>query len=149
MMNKVTTIDELRTMCNGEVVELPPFIQGQHFYARLKRPSMMKLASSGKIPNKLLRSANALFNGTVSRELEEDDDFMKDLFSTIDVLAESVFIEPSWKDLKEAGVELTDEQYMFIFNYTQKGVDQLEPFREDEPDTTVGKHVKNVQEETE
>lgn len=129
---KVTSIDELKLMANGEIVKLPSFINGKDFYARLKRPSMMKLVQSGKIPNRLLRAANTLFNGEVSTELDTDDEFMKDLFDVIDVLADSVFVEPSWSEIKEAGIELTDEQYMFIFNYSQKGVEQLEPFRENE-----------------
>lgn len=140
-MQKVTTIDELKQMSSGEVVELPAFVQGQQFFARLRRPSMMKLVQSGKIPNKLLRSANALFNGTVSKELDEDEEFLKDMLDVIDVLAESVFVEPSWEELKKAGIELTDEQYMFIFNYTQEGVKHLEPFREDEQGGTAGQHV--------
>lgn len=140
-MQKVTTIDELKQMSSGEVVELPAFIQGQQFFARLRRPSMMKLVQSGKIPNKLLRSANALFNGTVSKELDEDEEFLKDMLDVIDVLAKSVFVEPSWEELKKAGIELTDEQYMFIFNYTQEGVKQLEPFREDEQGGAAGQHV--------
>lgn len=131
---KVTSIDELKLMASGEIVKLPSFMNGKDFYARLKRPSMMKLVQSGKIPNRLLRAANTLFNGEVSNELDTDDEFMKDLFDVIDVLAESVFVEPSWSEIKDAGIELTDEQYMFIFNYSQKGVEQLEPFREDEED---------------
>lgn len=132
MEHKVTTIDQLKLMAGGEVVKLPPFIQGQDFYAKLRRPSMLKLVQSGQIPNSLLRTANMLFSGGVNEELERDDEFMKDIFELIDVLAEAVFVEPSWNSLKQAGIELTDEQYMFIFNYTQEGVKALEPFREDE-----------------
>lgn len=129
---KVTTIDELRVMAGGEIVELPPFVEGQKFYARLRRPSMLKLVQSGQIPNSLLRTANMLFAGGVEEELDRDDEFMKDMFDLIDVLANAVFVEPSWNELKQADIELTDEQYMFIFNYTQKGVKALESFRENE-----------------
>lgn len=128
---KVTTIDELKLMAGGEVVELPPFVEGQRFFAKLRRPSMLKLVQSGQIPNSLLRTANTLFAGEVEAELDKDDEFMKDMFDLIDVLADAVFVEPSWNSLKQAGIELTDEQYMFIFNYTQKGVKALEPFRTD------------------
>lgn len=127
---KVTSIDQLKLMSGGEIVKLPPFVQGQEFYAKLRRPSMLKLVQSGKIPNSLLRTANMLFSGGVDKELDRDDEFMKDMFDLIDVLAESVFVEPSWSELKQAGIELTDEQYMFIFNYTQEGVKAVEPFRE-------------------
>lgn len=137
MEHKVTSIDQLKLMAGGEVVKLPPFIQGQDFYAKLRRPSMLKLVQSGQIPNSLLRTANMLFSGGVNEELDRDDEFMKDIFELIDVLAEAVFVEPSWNSLKQAGIELTDEQYMFIFNYTQEGVKALEPFREDEKTTTA------------
>ena len=141
---KVTSIDQLKIMSGGEIVKLPPFIQGQDFYAKLRRPSMLKLVQSGQIPNSLLRTANMLFSGGVNEELDRDDEFMKDLFDLIDVLAEAVFVEPSWSELKQAEIELTDEQYMFIFNYTQEGVKQLEPFREDEEVASTDKYVKSI-----
>lgn len=141
---KVTSIDQLKIMSGGEIVKLPPFIQGQDFYAKLRRPSMLKLVQSGQIPNSLLRTANMLFSGGVNEELDRDDEFMKDLFDLIDVLAGAVFVEPSWSELKQAEIELTDEQYMFIFNYTQEGVKQLEPFREDEEVASANKYVKSI-----
>lgn len=141
---KVTSIDQLKIMSGGEIVKLPPFIQGQDFYAKLRRPSMLKLVQSGQIPNSLLRTANMLFSGGVNEELDRDDEFMKDLFDLIDVLAGAVFVEPSWSELKQAEIELTDEQYMFIFNYTQEGVKQLEPFREDEEVASTDQYVKSL-----
>ena len=141
---KVTSIDQLKIMSGGEIVKLPSFIQGQDFYAKLRRPSMLKLVQSGQIPNSLLRTANMLFSGGVNEELDRDDEFMKDLFDLIDVLAGAVFVEPSWSELKQAEIELTDEQYMFIFNYTQEGVKQLEPFREDEEVASTDQYVKSV-----
>lgn len=141
---KVTSIDQLKLMSGGEIVKLPPFIQGQDFYAKLRRPSMLKLVQSGQIPNSLLRTANMLFSGGVNEELDRDDEFMKDMFDLIDVLAGAVFVEPSWSELKNAGIELTDEQYMFIFNYTQEGVKALEPFREDEEVASADKYVKSI-----
>lgn len=136
-MATVTTIDQLKVMAGGEIVKMPPFIEGQDFYAKLRRPSMLKLVQSGKIPNSLLRTANMMFSGEVEGELDRDDEFMKDMFDLIDVLADSVFVEPSWSDMKQAGIELTDEQYMFIFNYTQKGIQAVEPFSEDKKDTAT------------
>lgn len=143
MMN-VTSIDELLTMSQGELVELPPFVQGQKFIARLKRPSMMKLIKNGQIPNSLLRAANSLFVGKTDEEVDMDDEFLKDLLGVIDVLAEATFVEPRWEDIKSKGIELTDEQYMFIFNYTQRGVNALEPFRENTEGVTDNKHVEAV-----
>lgn len=141
---KITSIDELKVMASGEVVKLPSFGQGQDFYARLRRPSMLKLAQSGQIPNSLLQTANTLFNGTVDQKLDADPEFMKDMFDLIDVLAEAVFVEPSWQAIKEADIQLTDEQYMFIFNYTQQGVKALEPFRENEETLNPAEHGASI-----
>ncbi|MDY6416173.1 MAG: hypothetical protein SPK83_04905 [Succinivibrio dextrinosolvens] len=105
---------------------------------------MLKLVQSGQIPNSLLRTANMLFSGGVEEELDRDDEFMKDMFNLIEVLADAVFVEPSWNEMKNAGIELTDEQYMFIFNYTQEGVKAVEPFRENEEADTADKHVESI-----
>lgn len=125
---EITPITSLKEYAQGEIVELPPFSEGKPFIARLKRPSMMVLMKTGKIPNSLLLTANSLFAGD-SSAATVDEDFYKQVLEVIEVIAEASFIEPSWSDLKEAGVELTDEQYTFLFNYTQRGVKALEPFR--------------------
>lgn len=123
----VTTIEELKAFSSGQVVELPSFAEGQPFYARLKRPSMMTLVKQGKIPNELLHSANSLFaNGGASINTD-DDKMMAQLFDLLDVMAEATFVEPTYKEIKDAGVELTDEQLMFIFSYSQEGVNALKP----------------------
>lgn len=129
---QITSIEQLRSYKSGQVVELPAFGDGQPFVARLKRPSMMALAKSGQIPNELLNSANSLFEKGPQGVLkvgEFDDDTMKKLFDIIDVICQASFVEPTYQQIKEAGLELTDDQYMFIFNYTQNGVHALDSFR--------------------
>ena len=129
---QITSIDQLKNYKAGQVVELPAFGDGQPFIARLRRPSMMSLAKRGKIPNELLNSANSLFERGPQGLMQKgkfDDETMTKLFDIIDVICEASFIEPSYRDIKDAGVELTDDQYMFIFNYTQNGVQALDSFR--------------------
>lgn len=129
---QITSIEQLRSYKSGQIVELPAFGDGQPFVARLKRPSMMALAKSGQIPNELLNSANSLFEKGPQGVLkvgEFDDDTMKKLFDIIDVICQASFVEPTYQQIKEAGLELTDDQYMFIFNYTQNGVHALDSFR--------------------
>lgn len=132
---QITSIEQLKKYNTaGQVVELPPFGDGQPFVAKLKRPSMMSLAKQGKIPNQLLNSANSLFEkgpqGVIHMD-EFDDETMSKLFDIIDIICEASFVEPSYSQIKEAGIDLTDEQYMFIFNYTQIGVQALDSFRKD------------------
>lgn len=143
-MGTITTIDELRMMAQGEVVKFPSYQSGQDIYVRMKRPSLLKLIEKGKIPNALLTAANTLFAGDVGQGLEQDEGMLKEILSVIDILAEASFVEPSWKDIIEAGIELTDEQYMFIFNYTQKGVNALTPIGEKPTDPSDNLNVGEV-----
>lgn len=123
----ITSLESLQEYGRGAIVQLPPFAEDQPFVARLRRPSMMALAKSGKIPNALLSTANSLFiKGGVDAA---DDSVMKDVLSVVDVLCAAAFVEPTYEQLQKVGVELTDEQYMFVFNYTQKGIKALQPFR--------------------
>lgn len=125
----ITSLEELKQYSSGKVVVLPNFAEGQPFVAKLKRPSLLAMIKAGKIPNSLLKSANELFaNGNIDTNNEEA---LGDVFGVIDIICEATFVEPKYSEIKEAGVELTDDQYMFIFNYTQNGVKALESFREE------------------
>lgn len=127
--NKITSIEELVQVSKGAIVELPPFVEGHQFFARLKRPSMLKLVKANKIPNELLTSANSLFAQGTRNLNTLDKNMMNNLFSVMDIICEEAFVEPTYKELKEAGIELTDDQIAFVFGYTQNGVKQLESFR--------------------
>lgn len=125
----VTSFEQLAEYSKGVVVELPPFGPDQPFIARLRRPSMMGLAKAGKIPNQLLDSANRLFFGDKGRSVKYDQEALAQTFEVIDVLCEAAFVEPKYSELKQVGVELSDDQYMFIFNFIQQGVKALDSFR--------------------
>lgn len=131
---RVTSISELKEYSSGSIVKLPDFSEGQPFYARLRRPSLMNMARKGMIPNDLLVTANELFtNKAVNVVNVQDEKFMERMFGVMDTMCEAVFVEPTYKELVDAGIELTDEQYMFVFTYTQQGVNALKPFHTDKP----------------
>lgn len=123
----VTTLDQLKEYGKGQIVRLPDFAEDQPFVVRLKRPAMLALAKAGKIPNNLLTTANELFAG--NKDLYQSEEALKDIFTVIDVICEACFVEPTYVQLKGAGIELTDEQLLAVFNYTQRGLKALEPFR--------------------
>lgn len=126
---QITSIDELKSYANGTVVELPSFSEGQPFVARLKRPSLLGMVKQGKIPNTLLVRANELFVQAGAGFDVEEENMMEQMFDVLDLMAGETFVEPTYKEIKEAGIQLTDEQFMFIFNYAQQGVRALESFR--------------------
>lgn len=125
---QVTSLEQLKQYANGNVVRLPDFAEGQPFVAKLKRPSILGMAKQGKIPNSLLVKTNELFVQSGSLDTEENS-MMQEIYDVIDLIANETFVEPTYDEIKSTGIELTDEQMMFIFNYSQQGVKALESFR--------------------
>lgn len=125
----VTSFADLQRYARGTVVQLPDFADGQPFIARMRRPSLMSLVKVGKIPNTLLVTANEMFNGSGANA--DDENVLKNMFEVMEVICDTALIEPSYKQIKEAGMELSDDQIMAIFNYTQVGVKALENFRQE------------------
>lgn len=136
MEQKVTSIEQLKAYANGQMVELPPFAEGQPFVVRMKRPSMMVLVKTGKVPNRLITMANQLFLGNKKMD-EKNVKLLPEMFEVFDAIVDASLIEPKYSDIKNAGIELTDDQLMAIFNYTQSGVKALERFH-NEPTVNVG-----------
>lgn len=125
-MQEVTSISQLNEYSKGQLVELPSFGEGQPFFARLRRPSMLALAKSGKIPNSLLATANRMFDSSLDTKSES---MLKDFYMVIETILEAAFVEPTYQEIKDAGVQLSDDQMIFVFNYTQQGVRALDQFR--------------------
>ncbi|APH17195.1 hypothetical protein NPD5_2897 [Clostridium sporogenes] len=129
---KVTNIEDLKKLSQGEVIQLPQFRQGRPFNARVKRVSLLNLVRKGVVPNKLLSAAEELFYGKQSSKENVD---LAQMTNVMYIMAENALVEPSIEDLKSVGLELTDEQIVALFNYTQEGVSELDSFRE-EPENT-------------
>lgn len=128
---QITTVTDLQSYANGTVVRLPDFGDGQPFVARLRRPSMLVLAKQGKIPNSLLVAAGELFTkGGIGLD-SDDEDMLGNMYEIMDIVATSALIQPSMEEIRGAGLELSDDQMMAIFNYTQAGVKALESFRQE------------------
>lgn len=124
-----TTFNELQGYAVGNVVRLPDFSEGQPLIARLKRPSLLALTASKKIPNTLLTAASELFNGSGKIDADNEN-ALTDLYKVCRIICESSLIQPTLNEIEKAGLELTDEQMIAIFNYSQQGVKALEPFRQ-------------------
>lgn len=128
---QITTFDDLKKYADGQVVELPAFAVGQPFIVRMKRPSMFVLAKTGKIPNHLLKSANELFvKGGGSANIHDEKMFEK-MYELFEVIADASLISPTLTEIKNAGIELSDDQIMAIYKYSQEGVKALDSFRKE------------------
>lgn len=125
---KVTSLEDLKKMAECDIIELPKFKQEMPFIAKVKRVSLLNLVRRGVIPNQLLSAAEELFYGKTSNKGNVD---IKALTDVMFIMAENTLVEPSIKDIQDTGLELTDEQLVALFNYSQKGVEELESFRKE------------------
>lgn len=126
---KVTSISDLQSYAKGTLVRFPDFAEGQPFIARVRRPSMLVLAKQGKIPNALLSSANELFNRGGDGLDEDNVNMLADVYDIMKIVCEAALQEPTYQQIADSGLSLSDNQMMAIFNYTQTGVKALEQFR--------------------
>ncbi len=125
--SNITLISDIQRYCQGVVVELPGFDGVHPFVAKLKRPSLLVMSKTGKIPNSLINQATQLFQqgaGALGK-----DNTIGDMYDIMEAICEAALVKPSYKELRDAGISLTDEQMMAIFSYTQQGVKALESFR--------------------
>lgn len=123
----ITSITDIVKYAGGTIVRLPDFGDGEPFIAKLKRPSMLGLVKAGKIPNSLITQATKLFkSGAGSLEKGNTVD---ELYDIIEIVCREAMVKPTYDEIKNAGVTLSDNQLMAIFSYTQNGVKALESFR--------------------
>ena len=127
----ITTLADLQSYATGTVVRFPDFAEGQPFVARVRRPSMLVLAKQGKIPNTLLTAAGELFSKGGAGMDADNENMLSDVYGICEVIARASLVQPTYDEIQQAGMELSDDQIMAIFNYTQNGVKALESFRKE------------------
>lgn len=127
----ITTLADLQSYAAGTIVRFPDFAEGQPFVARVRRPSMLVLAKQGKIPNTLLTAAGELFSKGGAGMDADNENMLSDVYGICEVIAKASLVQPTYDEIQQAGMELSDDQIMAIFNYTQNGVKALEFFRKE------------------
>ena len=123
-----TTLAEITEKGNGVEIGVPGFVSGEYITMKIKRPSLMEMAVHGKIPNTLMATAASLFKSGTAEcidKLKDDDGKAFSDFSEAVHCVKAALVEPTYDELKERGIELTDVQLLYIYNYIQDGVDKL------------------------
>lgn len=127
----VTSIEKLKKLAQGQEVELQGWDE-EPFVCVLKRPSLLGLVENGDIPNPLLHAAYILFNGSNNPKDQVNLKEMNDLYR---IIAKAAMVNPTYDQVVEAGLELTDMQLLEIYRFTQLGVKSLISFRTKQEDT--------------
>ena len=135
---QATSLEQLKNIKLSEIVELPSFEDGTPLIVEIRKPNMMQLITSGKIPNTLLNVAMDMFNGKTGDKMQKASQSSKDLSELVkmmNVIAETSLVNPCYEDFKTTGVDLSDDQLMAILMYSQGGVKSLENFRKQQAST--------------
>lgn len=122
---QVTSLESIKEQLADKVVQLPGFTpEGEPFNARLHRLSLLELAESGSIPNELIGAVSQLYaKGAAGIE------GIQQTAKAFHFIAGKSLVEPSYQQLKEAGLSLTDGQLLSIYLYSVGGVESLKSFR--------------------
>ena len=132
----VTSIEKLKQLSRGQEVELQGWDE-EPFVCILKRPSLLGLVENGDIPNPLLHAAYILFNGSND---PKDQINLKEANDLYRIIAKAAMVNPTYQDVIDAGLELTDMQLLEIYRFTQLGVKSLISFRPKQENTKNTKH---------
>ena len=109
---------------------------------QIEKTFLIKFSWKWKIPNPLLSAAYILFNGPQNTK---DVISLSERHELLTIIAKESLVEPTYDQLQEIGLELTDTQLTEIWNYSQVGVNALVSFRKKQQDNENNKNKPKVQ----
>lgn len=123
-----TSLEELKkvNVCGEEVIELPPFVDGTPFRAKVRRPDILRMAEEGMIPNPLSAAVDELMdvNATVARTS------ITERATVLQIVAKASLVDPTYEDVERITGRPPDHaQLMALWSYVLNGVNALIPFR--------------------
>ena len=136
---QVTSLEQLKNIKVTDIVNLGCFEDGTELIAEVKKPNLMQLMVEGKVPNTLMSTAMGMFkngSGEIVNKAIDDVDSLKDLVGMMQVFAEASLVNPTYAQIKEIGLSLTEKQLIGILQFAQGGVKALENFRMQSEDNT-------------
>ena len=143
--NTVTSIEQLKSACTPEIIELPGFDPDTAVYFKVRRANLRSMVKAGKVPNPLLAAAQRLYEGAESKAKTSFGEIVK----VMNLVVGSAMLEPTMADLDDAGIELTEDQFGMLWAYSQRGASALIPFRGKPSRSPADPNGKGVEDEAE
>jgi hypothetical protein len=128
-MSEVTPLETFRMASRGKLVEIPGFAPGEVYTVRLRQPNLLALVKMGKISNPLLAALLEAERRGVKAESGVTPEQIRFTADVWEVFCDAALVEPTYQELKDNGVELTQEQMAFIADFAQRGAVALTSFR--------------------
>lgn len=137
---KAITIEELKKV-KTQIIQISDFSGEGTFNVEVRRPSLLTLATSGNIPNELIGDVNDLFFG----KKEEKDIEMAKLKEIYDGIVKATLVSPTFEELKENDIQLTEVQIGELYKYVVGGVKELKYFRKIQNSTKTAQYEQILQ----
>ena len=137
---KAITIEELKKV-KTQIIQISDFSGEGTFNVEVRRPSLLTLATSGNIPNELIGDVNDLFFG----KKEEKDIEMSKLKEIYDGIVKATLVSPSFEELVENDIQLTEVQIGELYKYVGGGVKELKYCREIQNSTKTAQYEQILQ----
>ena len=106
---------------------IPGFSNGETLKITVKKPSMLGLASQGKLPNNLMSYASKIVSTGIKVDLKKTD--LKEVSEIIELYCRACMVEPPFEDVEDI---LTDAQKFKVFDFGIGEVEKLSTFRTDQ-----------------
>ena len=143
---KVLSIANLKKLANKtEILELEGWTEDAPFVCEVRRSTLRLAITAGKIPNALMGAAQALYEGPTSRAKYSFEEGLE----VMELIVKDAMVNPKLSELQEAGINLTEQQFAGIFNYSQRGVKGAKPFLFKPADPANGTDSKPVEDAAE
>lgn len=136
----ITPLETMQAMTQPEEIALSGWKRGQEITVMVQKPNFYALLAKGSIPNPLIPEMDKLFVRRDRKGYAEPD---AKFAETLETIAELTLVEPSYQQLIDAGVELTDDQLTELSIYATSGAEALATFR-DAVRLAAGKHEQAV-----
>lgn len=149
---QITSLEELKQYAEGQVLEFPGFTDDKPFVARIKKYSLMGLATSGKIPNPLMVHAQRIFDNAdqaMKGEKQLTTREKNEIKALEDTLLHESLMEPTYQQILDLNIDLSPLQKALIIEASQGETSRLAHFRNIATDIENIKHGKGIQQATE
>lgn len=143
-MGDVIDINELKKQAT-EVIEIPSFDNNGTISIRVKRPQIMRLITSGKLPNPLMGNALRLLDGKTNLKGKDSDEIAIEGIKNVDIYCRACMVEPTFE---EADEYLTDAQKFAIFRWAINDILEVSTFRNEQKDDTDNNDGKDISKTT-
>ena len=136
----VTDIQEMLKRGGAQEVVLSGWDEDE-VTVKLKRPSLFNMAAAGHIPNPLMSVAEGMFMANQGAIRKAG---LEDTAKVLALIAREALVSPTYEELKEAGLELTDCQLSEIYASVIGGAARLKAFRSKQRSAAGGNGADNA-----